>query len=155
MDIFTLNRTVVTLEALILAKGYVDAEVSIRIEDPTHKSYNRRLAISVSYNHSTEWRTREDKSFHLDNNVGLQDAEDVVTDATNFVHNLPSVQDAAGAHTLRSTETLIADMRTLAITSDTQELRDHYTSLADNLQESLPVTNNLRFHAGYHITDQS
>ena len=157
MDIFTLNRTIVNLEAAILNKGYVDAEVTIRLEDPSHRTYNRRLHIGISHNHSTEYRTREDRSFSLLNDTpfSTEEVEGLITEATQYVANLPTVQDAAGAHNIRSIETIIAEMRGLAITSDTKELQAHYAEQADKLEGINNETIKLRYQAGYHITDQS
>ena len=157
MDIFTLNRTIVNLEAAILNKGYVDAEVSIRLEDPGHRSYNRRLHINIAHNHSTEYRAREDRSFSLPSTTpfSTEEVEGLITEATQYVAKLPTVQDAAGAHNIRAIETIIAEMRGLAITSDTKELKAHYTEQADKLEGINSQTIKLRYQAGYHITDQS
>tara|TARA_R100001377_G_C3097934_1_gene78178 strand:- start:45 stop:512 length:468 start_codon:yes stop_codon:yes gene_type:complete len=155
MDIFSINQSIVLMEALIINKGYVDAEVCVRLEDTANRSWNRMFRVDIYHNLTAEYGTRKDKTFSLLTGMGLDDAQSLMDQALEYVQALPSKEEAAGAANIRTMESLISDWRDLEVSSDTEELRIKYKSLADSLEVAVPEVTGLRFQAGYHITDQS
>ncbi len=156
MDIFSINERIVYMEKAILAKGYADAEVTVRMEDPANRSWNRRFKVDVAQNLKADsYTTREDKTFSLVFGQALGDAVGLMDEALAYVTDLPSKDDAEGAANVRSIETLVQEFRTLQLEAPTEELRTKYGSLADDLEAEIKEVNDLRYQAGYQITDQS
>ena len=156
MDIFSINKSIVTMELIIITKGYADAEVSVKLEDPLNRSWNRRFRVEVAHNlKSDSYTTREDKTFSLVGGQDLGDAVGLMDEALAYVTDLPSKDDAEGAANVRSIETLVQEFRTLQLEAPTEELRTKYGALADGLEAEIKEVHDLRYQAGYHITDQS